>query len=76
MAPAPKAGSSELKRFFNSMCPLTEEPAQNEGDVSKRKVYLKLIFMHAIVGVFSFLFLQAVTVIGQILYMAMLFSMK
>jgi hypothetical protein len=58
------------------MCPLTEEPAQNEGDVRKRKIYLTLIFMHAIVGVFSFLFLQAVTVIGQILYMAMLFSMK
>jgi hypothetical protein len=58
------------------MFPIREEPAQNEGDVSKRKIYLTLIFMHAIVGVFSFLFLQAVTVIGQVLYMALLFSMK
>ena len=58
------------------MFPIREEPAQNEGDVSKRKIYLTLIFMHAIVGVFSFLFLQVVTVIGQVLYMALLFSMK
>jgi hypothetical protein len=49
---------------------------QNEGDVSKRKIYLTLIFMHAFVGVLSFLFLQAVTVIGQVLFMALLFSMK
>ena len=77
LAPVPAvAGRSELNRFFNSMCPLIEEPAQNEADISKRKIYLTLIFMHAIVGVFSFLFLQAVTVIGQIFYMAMLFSMK
>ena len=76
MAPAPPAGSSELKRFCNSWFPLKEEPAQTEADKSKRKIYLTLIFLHAIVGVFSFLFLQAVTVVGQILYMAMLFSMK
>ena len=76
MAPALKAGSSELKRFFNSMCPLTEEPVQNDDDIRKRNIYLNLIYMHAFVGVLSYIFLQVVTVIGQILYMAILFSMK
>ena len=65
-----------MKKFLISLFPLKAVETDDIIKIKDRDTYLKLILMHAGVGVYSFLFLQTVTVIGQILYMAMLFSMK